>query len=382
MPLHSTKAVACVVGLAALQPVQQRNYDLQDLGQSSFQVASALDQTEEEQKQNFLENLHNKRLGNTPGYTLLLGPTEPSIPLARENGFASLRLCPITAISPAREFQAVEEALDWGSEKILTHEYRVALLPEDLFQQANRDELKIQVLLWDKEGNKEVLSTPAALGDSRGILFGLPKDFQISQIAVEALLPDGAQEVRDAAVVEARERGLRVLPYLPVGERTDFSLTALSRDSAKATQSLEKGEDFNHYSTSLSDFAGKILVIDESAQWCGSCTTIVLPELVELQKRYGEKLAVIYVAHEGDSNALEATNEKIPQNWNLVYVPLNSDFSRLWHQASLGSKAGPLPRVTIIDSTGVVRDLLVGGVRGKVTSAVESVFDSFPPPAE
>lgn len=59
-------------------------------------------------------------------------------------------------------------------------------------------------------------------------------------------------------------------------------------------------KDINGKSVKLSDFKGKILILDFWATWCGPCKTEI-PAFVELQKKFGgEGVAVVGVSLDDD----------------------------------------------------------------------------------
>jgi thiol-disulfide isomerase/thioredoxin len=66
----------------------------------------------------------------------------------------------------------------------------------------------------------------------------------------------------------------------------------------------------NYKTTSarLSDFRGKLLILDFWATWCGSCI-VGLPKLDSLQKKFPGELQIILITNEGSDSKVENENK-------------------------------------------------------------------------
>lgn len=144
-----------------------------------------------------------------------------------------------------------------------------------------------------------------------------------------------------------------------------FLLSACSQSSA-----LEVGEkapdftltDTNGASVKLSDFAGKVVILDFFASWCPPCRQAV-PDFISLQKEYGPKgLAVVGVALEGLADA-----KKFAERIGINYPVLIDD-------ERVSKDYGPvrsIPTIFVIGKDKNIRKLHIGYKAGD-----KEVFES------
>lgn len=104
---------------------------------------------------------------------------------------------------------------------------------------------------------------------------------------------------------------------------------------------------------SLSDYKGKVVIIDFWATWCGPCRRGI-PDLVELQKEYKDNLAVIGISLDQENTKANVpgfvTNMKI--NYPIVYTndKVINDYGGI----------NAIPTTFIIDKDGNIVKKLVG----------------------
>jgi len=94
---------------------------------------------------------------------------------------------------------------------------------------------------------------------------------------------------------------------------------------------------------SLSDFRGKVVVLDLMATWCGPCV-YEIPHLKEVQQHYGDSIIILSISVGGDSNQ-ELKNFKVEQGATWRFAIDTDD---------VGTKYGALyiPKLVIIDKNG------------------------------
>lgn len=157
------------------------------------------------------------------------------------------------------------------------------------------------------------------------------------QLAVEQLGPEGRRRVSLAAFREAARLGFPTLPYPEPGKPYSFTLKLADGTLVQS-----------------SEFAGRVILIDCWATWCGPCMAL-MPTLVELSKVHGERLAIISVNLDDEpEEALATLRTRFgPQTnqWHHVAVP--KDIQPLWYR-SLGRSE--IPRLLLIDGKGVLRE--------------------------
>ncbi|HKI77492.1 MAG TPA: TlpA disulfide reductase family protein [Ignavibacteriaceae bacterium] len=105
-----------------------------------------------------------------------------------------------------------------------------------------------------------------------------------------------------------------------------------NKDSGKNTNtakvsnnsSSEKAPDFELETTQgnnvkLSDYRGKVVIVDFWATWCGPCRRGI-PDLVQLQKNYKDELVVIGISLDTDTRSdVEPFVKEFGINYPIVY---------------------------------------------------------------
>lgn len=112
-------------------------------------------------------------------------------------------------------------------------------------------------------------------------------------------------------------------------------------------------KDLDGNTVKLSDYKGKVVIIDFWATWCGPCRRGI-PEFIELQSEYGEdKLVILGVSvDQGDLSVVPAFAKNYGINYPVLYA--NEDIQR---------KYGPIrsiPTAFIVDTDGKAREVAVG----------------------
>ncbi len=118
---------------------------------------------------------------------------------------------------------------------------------------------------------------------------------------------------------------------------TDTRSSLVSSGEINATAPDFTLKDLSGRNSSLSDYRGKVVLIEFWATWCPPCKASV-PSLVGLQKKYGQKdFIVLGLSIDTDSDASEKVrqfsaayninypvllaNETIQKNYNVISIP-------------------------------------------------------------
>ncbi|MCF7807985.1 MAG: TlpA family protein disulfide reductase [Candidatus Marinimicrobia bacterium] len=77
--------------------------------------------------------------------------------------------------------------------------------------------------------------------------------------------------------------------------------------------------DINGEQLSLSDYSGKVIILNFWATWCGPCK-MEIPDFIDLQEKYGEDLVIIGVSlDQSGPKAVVPFAEKYEINYPVVY---------------------------------------------------------------
>jgi len=111
--------------------------------------------------------------------------------------------------------------------------------------------------------------------------------------------------------------------------------------------------DVNGNQVALSDFQGKVLIVDFWATWCPGCVAEI-PHFIELYDQYKEQgLEIIAISlDEGGADDVKPFLKKKPVNYTMLIG--NEDISRQYNTK------GILPTTFVIDGTGKIRSKYVG----------------------
>lgn len=96
----------------------------------------------------------------------------------------------------------------------------------------------------------------------------------------------------------------------------------------------------------ISDFKGKLLILDFWATWCSSCIAN-FPKMEALQKEFGDKIQILAVAYEDSKKINGFFASKAGQGYHVTSIVNDSTFSKLFpHRV--------IPHCVWIDKDGVV----------------------------
>ena len=110
--------------------------------------------------------------------------------------------------------------------------------------------------------------------------------------------------------------------YLSVSQTSTAPVNTASESVEKNNQKAPAFtlEDINGKKVSLSDFKGKVVIVDFWATWCPPCRKSI-PDLIELQKKYKNKIAVIGISVDMDTKSNVAPFVKQNKiNYKVLYA--------------------------------------------------------------
>jgi len=179
---------------------------------------------------------------------------------------------------------------------------------------------------------------------------------EVRHLGFEALRRGGLKVASEAAVREAREKGIEILSLPEVGRRCEFSLTTTD---GKVIDS-EK-------------LRGKVVLIDCWASWCGPCMKQV-PAVKKLYEKWHAKgLEVLGVSFDEDVKSAETAYERLEIHWPLVVVPSDTEVRVLWRRAA---RISSIPRYLLVDRQGILRAHLSGSeeIEKELDQQIASLF--------
>lgn len=123
---------------------------------------------------------------------------------------------------------------------------------------------------------------------------------------------------------------------------------------------------------SLSQFRGRVVVLDFWATWCPPCR-MSIPELVQLQKKYRDKgLVVIGISLDDPSESSNMFLKAFKQKFSMNYNVLRYDSQVM--KDYFGTESPAIPTMFLIDREGRIRDKLVGYRPGTLQKAVQPLL--------
>jgi peroxiredoxin len=130
---------------------------------------------------------------------------------------------------------------------------------------------------------------------------------------------------------------------------------AMPADPAVAKLMQTRFPDANDQPHQLSDWKGKVLLLNFWAPWCPPCVA-EMPELVELQNEMaGKNLQIVGIGIDSRSNIRQFAEKHHISFPLLVAGMQGTELSR-----ELGNQAGGLPFTVLLDTSGQVRKTYLG----------------------
>ncbi|TWT91799.1 Thiol-disulfide oxidoreductase ResA [Botrimarina colliarenosi] len=119
---------------------------------------------------------------------------------------------------------------------------------------------------------------------------------------------------------------------------------------------------------SITDYRGKVVVLDVWTTWCGPCAAMI-PHQREMVERYRDKpFALVSVSCDAERETLESFLETTEMPWDHWWVGTDSEL-----QESLNIRS--FPTILVLDPKGVIRFKNIKGE--ELDEAIESLLEEF-----
>jgi peroxiredoxin len=117
-------------------------------------------------------------------------------------------------------------------------------------------------------------------------------------------------------------------------------------------------QDISDQKVSLSDFRGKVVLVDFWATWCPPCR-MSIPELVKLQDKYrAEGLEILGISLDDPADDLNRYLNEFKVKFKINYRILR--FNPKVMQDYFGMESPAIPTMFVIDRDGKIREKIVG----------------------
>jgi peroxiredoxin len=128
------------------------------------------------------------------------------------------------------------------------------------------------------------------------------------------------------------------------------SLTLVAADSLRRAPGFDL-PDLKGQFHDLADYRGKVLVLEFLKTDCPHCATFA-EVLAQVQPKYGDKVAVLAVAHLGTDSIQNIV--QFEAGHKLTY-PLVMDMGQMMYSYVMSPQGTDLPHVYLIDANGYIR---------------------------
>lgn len=191
------------------------------------------------------------------------------------------------------------------------------------------------VLEKSKDRNIQGLATLGLAQIAKGKLEGLKTDTDhYAKLSKEAedLFDKVATKFADTDAGKAAKKELFEVRNLSIGKTPpDIS-----------------GEDSDGKKFKLSDYKGKVVVLDFWASWCGPCMALVPHERSMVEKLQGKPFALLGVNLDDSKAKQKETEEKNKINWRSFHDGAQGGISDEWNIRAI-------PAIYVLDHRGVIR---------------------------
>jgi peroxiredoxin len=115
------------------------------------------------------------------------------------------------------------------------------------------------------------------------------------------------------------------------------------------------GFDVDSNSVRLSDFEGKIILLDFMANWCMPCHAQNKEEFTYLHKKYKDELVIVTYSLDEEMETWKKSVAKDSYQWTSI-----TNLKGLADEVAFQYRIDPLPHSFLIDRNGIIRNEFVG----------------------
>ncbi len=131
-------------------------------------------------------------------------------------------------------------------------------------------------------------------------------------------------------------------------------------------------KDLGKQTVSLSQFRGRVVVLDFWATWCPPCR-MSIPELVKLQEEFNDQgLVIIGISLDDPALVTDASLKAFKQKFKMNYSVLRYDLQIM--KAYFGNDNPAIPTMLVIDHEGRIRDKLIGYRHGALRKSIKALI--------
>lgn len=109
--------------------------------------------------------------------------------------------------------------------------------------------------------------------------------------------------------------------------------------------------EYNSQKLKLSDYSGKIVILDFWATWCAPCREGI-PDLIELKSEFGEKIEIIGISVDGITRGGQTKKEVVPfmNMFNINYPVVYGTQKVNYQYGGINS----IPTTFVLDTNGMI----------------------------
>jgi thiol-disulfide isomerase/thioredoxin len=162
---------------------------------------------------------------------------------------------------------------------------------------------------------------------------------------------DRPQEMEEIVIAMSEDR---YLEGVPVGRNSNARTWAINKLREIRLLAIGKvlpevsGEKLEGGVGQITDYRGKVVVLDVWTTWCGPCNRMI-PHQVEMVERFaGKPFALLSVSCDRDQETLENFLEQTSMPWDHWWVAPDSQFKQALNISAF-------PTIFVLDGNGVIR---------------------------